>query len=405
MSKSSDRPTHLPKGFRYAGIACGIKESGDPDLALIVSDQECNAAGVYTQNIVRAACIEWNESVTPGPVKSVVVNSGNANACTGETGKTNVEHTASKVAEACSDDETSVKSNDVLVLSTGIIGVQLPMEKLQSGVAKAAANLSNDSEAFYFAADAICTSDKARKTTTRTLTVGGQTYSMAAMAKGAGMIGPRMATMLCVVTCDYAMSSETAQRILLTAADHSFNRISVEGHTSTNDAVILLCPPPTDSSEDPQQIAEVSNVLNECCLELAKMIPADGEGATHLIEITVRGAKDDSTADQIARIVAGSNLVKTAITGADPNWGRIVSAIGILDVEVAIKDVSLELNGFTVFENGQPAAFDAEAVSADMAANFETKIELVVGEGAGEAKHWTSDLTVDYVRFNSEYTT
>ena len=135
------------------------------------------------------------------------------------------------------------------------------------------------------------------------------------------------------------------------------------------------------------------------------MIPADGEGATHLIEITVRGANDDSNADQIARVVASSNLVKTAITGADPNWGRIVSAIGILDVEVAIEDVSLHLNGFTVFENGQPTEFDAESVSADMAANFETKIDLVVGKGAGESKHWTSDLTVDYVRFNSEYTT
>ena len=323
MNKSSDQSTHLPEGFRYAAIACSIKESGDPDLALIVSDRDCNAAGVYTQNIVRAACIEWNEAITPGTVRSVVVNSGNANACTGDTGKTNVEITAGRVAEACSDDETSVDSGDVLVLSTGIIGVQLPMENLQNGIAKAAANLSNDAESFYFAADAICTSDKARKTTTRSMTVGGQSYSLAAMAKGAGMIGPRMATMLCVVTCDYPMSAETAQTVLLTAANHSFNRISVEGHTSTNDAVILLCPPPTGSTEDPQEVAEVSSVLSECCLELAKMIPADGEGATHLIEITVRGANDDSNADQIARVVASSNLVKTAITGADPNWGRM----------------------------------------------------------------------------------
>ena len=405
---STDKTTDLclPSGFRYAGIACGIKESGDPDLALIVSDQPCTAAGVYTQNIVRAACIEWNEAITPGLAKSVVINSGNANACTGQTGQKNVEDTAKKVAQVCSDESAAVECGDVLVLSTGIIGVQLPMEYLQSGIVRAAAELSNDADAFYVAADAICTSDNARKTTCRSLTVDGQSYSMAAMAKGAGMIGPRMATMLCVVTCDYPLSVETAQSMLLTAANHSFNRISVEGHTSTNDAVILLCPPPAvDSNEDPQAIAEVSQALNSCCLELAKMIPADGEGATHLIEVSVSGADDDSIADQIARIVASSNLVKTAITGADPNWGRIVSAIGILDVQVAIEDVSLSLNGFTVFEAGQPAEFDAQQVSADMAANFETKIELVVGQGMGKSLHWTSDLTVDYVRFNSEYTT
>ncbi len=409
MNSSGEKTSlpHLPQGFRYAGTACGIKESGDPDLALIVSDQPCNAAGVYTQNIVRAACIDWNIAVTPGTAKAVVINSGNANACTGETGEQNVKRTAARTAMACAeaDGQSKTQETDVLVLSTGIIGVQLPMEKLESGINTAAGLLKNDSASFLLAADAICTSDNGRKTTSRELSIGETSYSMAAMAKGAGMIGPRMATMLCVVTCDFPMGAETAQQVLTKAANHSFNRISVEGHTSTNDAVVLLCPPTEDREEDSKAIAQVSKVLNECCLELAKMIPADGEGATHLIAITVNGASDDLVADKIARTVASSNLVKTAVTGADPNWGRIVSAIGILDVKVVIEHISLSINGFTVFERGQPAKFDAPEVSASMSANFETKIDLVVGAGGGSSQHWTSDLTVDYVRFNSEYTT
>ena len=226
------------------------------------------------------------------------------------------------------------------------------------------------------------------------------------MAKGAGMIGPRMATMLGVVMTDAKISAEVAQQILDTATAASFNRISVEGHMSTNDAVLLMASGKSGASiSTDADVQQLSNAVTEACVELAKMIPADGEGATHLIQIDVQGAKTDDDADQIARTVAASALVKTAATGNDPNWGRIVSAVGYAGVSLQANEINLKLNGFELFNAGQPVTFDAAEVSKSIGDNFEMMIELSVGSGSGKARHWTSDLTVDYVRFNSEYTT
>ena len=393
---------NLPKGFRYSGVAAGIKASGKKDIALIVSDDSATAAGVYTQNIVRASSIDWNVAITPSDqFRAIVVNSGNANACTGDEGIANNKQMATTTGAAL-----GVTPEQVAVLSTGVIGVQLPMEKIENGIQDAAAALADGEASFTAASEAITTTDKSPKTTQATVTIGGQSVTVAAMAKGAGMIGPRMATMLGVVMTDAKITAEVAQQILDTATAASFNRISVEGHMSTNDAVLLMASGKSGASiSTDADVQQLSNAVTDACVELAKMIPADGEGATHLIQIDVQGTKTDDDADQIARTVAASALVKTAATGNDPNWGRIVSAVGYAGVSLQANEINLKLNGFELFAAGQPVAFDAAEVSQSIADNFEMMIELSVGSGSGKARHWTSDLTVDYVRFNSEYTT
>ncbi len=393
---------NLPEGFQYAGMACGIKASSKEDISLIIAADGAVAAGVYTQNIVRAASIDWNVNVTPSAdFRAVVINSGNANACTGDEGATNNRAIAQQTADAL-----GVVADQVAVLSTGVIGVQLPMEKVRTGIASAFGNAGKSPDHFMAAATGITTTDKSTKTATTVLTLGGETVNIAAMAKGAGMIGPRMATMLGIVTTDAAVSADTADEVIRHAVNQSFNCISVEGHMSTNDALILVASGKSAAVFDtPESIAELKHAVTGVCIDLAKQIPADGEGATHLIQIDVTGAPSDSEAHAIARTVANSALVKTAITGSDPNWGRIVSAVGYARVPVRAEDISLKLNGTDLFVAGQPVEFDAAAVSRSISARFETEIELRVGNASGVARHWTSDLTVDYVRFNSEYTT
>jgi glutamate N-acetyltransferase/amino-acid N-acetyltransferase len=226
------------------------------------------------------------------------------------------------------------------------------------------------------------------------------------MAKGAGMIGPRMATMLGVVMTDATLTPTVAKSILQSANEQSFNRISVEGHMSTNDAVMLIATGRSKARLDSApSIAQLTRLITKACVELAKKIPSDGEGATHLIDIIVTGAKTDADADRIARTIANSALVKTAITGGDPNWGRIVSAAGYAGADIDPEAISLKINGHDLFKKGQPVKFKEKKVSAAITDNFETTIELSVGKGPGQFNHWTSDLTVDYVKFNSEYTT
>ncbi len=396
---------HLPRGFRYAGVSGGIKSKKDAkDISLIVCDAPSVAAGVYTQNKVVAAPVINCRGKTPmHDARAVVVNSGNANACTGHRGATDAKRMCELVAEICDD---GFSHEQTLVMSTGIIGRHLPMEKIERGIRQAVDELSDKQEAFLNAADGILTTDVGRKVVSRQLRCGGQEISLVGMAKGAGMIGPNMATMLCCLFTDAKLEPQQAQRLLQNTANQSFNNISVEGHTSTNDTMLLLASGKVGdeavSGEDELAFAEQ---LTELSIELAKMIPTDGEGATHLIEITVRGAVDASDAREIAGTIAASNLVKTAVHGNDPNWGRIVSAAGYAQANVQAEHIQLTVNGFKLFEAGEPIPFNAKEVSQSMRDNRTTKIELLVGSGAGESTHWTSDLTVDYVRFNSEYTT
>lgn len=399
---------HLPKGFRFAGVSAGIKSrAGAKDVALIVSDTPCTAAGVYTTNQIVAAPVVLSRSRTPSNrLRGIVVNSGNANACTGTQGdKDAAEMTALAAKSVKLQGQSS--EQDFLVMSTGIIGRHLPMDKIRTGITQAATELGSSETHFLNACDGIMTTDAFRKIADRSAWSSQGTHALVGMCKGAGMIGPKMATMLAIVVTDAPLDCFQAQRMLQAAANRSFNCISVEGHMSTNDSLVLLASTPTEDrpalSDADAAIFEAE--LTELCIELAKKIPDDGEGATHLIEIQIRGANTDADADAIARSIALSNLVKTAITGGDPNWGRIVSAAGYAGVPIQPKRTALKINGLPLFDAGEPLPFDAKTVSQSIRSQKLTLIELQVGLGPGTATHWTTDLNSEYVRFNSEYTT
>ncbi len=393
----------VPQGFRLAGVHCGIKsDPRKPDLTLIVCENPAVCAGVYTQNLVYAAPVALDRERTPSDrIRAVVINSGNANACTGKRGLRDARRMAGLAADVCGADK-----DQALVLSTGIIGEYLPLEKIARGIEAAAAQLGSDEEALVSAARGMMTTDKARKLAGRTLRLGRRSIQITGMAKGAGMIGPHMATMLAVVMTDAALEPEVAQSQLAAAVDPTFNCISVEGHMSTNDTVLLLA----SGSADPtplggNDLAAFGRALGEVCEELARAIPADGEGASHLITIEVCGCASRESARRIAKTIAESALVKTAVAGGDPNWGRIVSAAGYAGVPFDPDGVRLEVNGFLLYEGGTPAGFDAKAAADSIRQNQDTLIRLQFREGDAAARFWTSDLTVEYVRLNADYHT
>lgn len=393
----------IPQGFQFAGVHCGIKQ--DPtreDLSLVLATAPAVAAGVYTQNLVYAAPVAVDRSRTPSDsIRVIVTNSGNANACTGERGVRDALEMARLAAEAC-----GALPEQALVMSTGIIGHFLPLDKIAAGIKAAAATLARDPAAFLRAARGITTTDKSHKIAGRTIQVAGRPLTMVGMAKGAGMIGPNMATLLAVVMTDAALVPDTAQQALAAAVADSFNCISVEGHTSTNDTVLLLAS--GAASAQPLGGADLEHftqALRDLCIELARQIPEDGEGATHLITIDVRGCATRDEARRIAQTVADSALVKTAISGGDPNWGRIVSAAGYAGVPFDPQRLSLTVNGTLLFERGAPVKFDAAAVSRSIRDHRETQLVLQLSEGDAAIRFWTSDLTVDYVRFNADYHT
>jgi len=399
---------HLPVGFRFAGVVSGIKSRvGARDVTLIVSDAPCVAAGVYTTNQIVAAPVVVSRSRTPSStIRGVVVNSGNANACTGTRGYQDAVEMTKHAANAI-DPSGKLAPEQFVVMSTGIIGRFLPMEKIKSGISAAAKELAYSEQAFLNACDGILTTDIARKTAERKFPLQNKETHIVGMCKGAGMIGPKMATMLAIIITDAPLEPTQAQRLLQAAANKSFNCISVEGHMSTNDTLIMLAAHPTANLPelDPASELEFAKNLDEMAIELAKKIPDDGEGATHLIEIRIHGANTDADAEAVARSVALSNLVKTAITGGDPNWGRIVSAAGYAGVPIRPEHTDLKINGHPLFERGEPLAFEAAVVSQSIKGRKLTEIDLRVGLGPGTATHWTTDLNTEYVRFNSEYST
>jgi glutamate N-acetyltransferase/amino-acid N-acetyltransferase len=334
-------------------------------------------------------------------IRAIVINAGNANAATGAEGEENARRTAGLAAESL-----GCAAEAVLVASTGVIGHQLPMEKVQAGLKAAMAVLSPDASSFREASLAILTTDTRPKVVSRRQTIGGRTVTLLGLAKGAAMIGPRMATMLAFLLTDARVASDELQPILSEAVEESFNCISVEGHTSTNDTVLLLAG--GGSGGDPlrgDDLASFAALVREACMDLARMIPADGEGATHTITIDVEGCRNRNEARDIARAVADSALVKTAIHGADPNWGRIVSAAGYAGVAFEEDELSLWLNGVALYRAGVPLPFDAPAVSAQLRANRETHIRLVLTQGNAAIRFWTCDLTAEYIRLNADYTT
>jgi len=393
----------VPQGFRVAGVYCGVKRNTSKlDLSLVVSDVPAVAAGVYTQNRVFAAPVGLCRSRTPAAdIRAVVINSGNANACTGERGDLDAQAMAAAAAES-----VGAKPTQALVMSTGIIGAFLPMDKILPGVQQAAGALGNDSAALEDAARGILTTDTTHKIAGRELSIDGRAIRIAGIAKGAAMIGPNMATMLALVMTDAVLDRAEAQTLLSDVVDQTFNCISVDGHMSTNDTVLLVANGVAGGAPlSGPSLAKFREALLETCSELAKAIPIDGEGATHLITLDVEGCATRDGARRIARTVADSPLVKTAIAGADPNWGRIVSAAGYAGIEFDPVGVDLSVNGFPLYERGAPLEFDAAQVSQSIRDNRDTHLVLSFSEGNARVRFWTTDLTAEYVRLNADYHT
>lgn len=393
----------LPLGFSVAGVHCGLKRKPEKqDCSLVVSDRDAVAAGVYTQNLVFAAPVAFDRARTPGEgFRVVAINSGNANACTGDRGLRDANDMARLAAEAC-----EAKAEQALVLSTGVIGNFLPMEKIAAGVANCASKLGRGEADLIAAARGMLTTDSTHKLASRQVSVGGRTFQLTGMAKGAAMIGPKMATMLGLLMTDAPLSPGDAQALLTESTEQSFNCISVEGHMSTNDTVLLLANGAAGGERlAGESLAKFGAALTDICMELARAIPADGEGCSHLVTIDVRGMRTRDEARQIARTVADSALVKTAIAGGDPNWGRIVSAAGYAGVPFDPAKVDLHVNGHLLYQQGAPATFDDPLVARSMRENRETAVVLDFGEGSAAIRFWTTDLTAEFVRLNADYRT
>ena len=388
---------HLARGFRYAGIISGLRAEPDRrDLAVIISDRPATAAGVFTQNRVCAAPVQVCRTRLPrADARAVVVCSGNANACTGEQGLRD----ARRMTELAAG-ELGCKEEQVLVASTGVIGRKLPMPILEAGIPKAVREAAHGRDAMSNAAHAILTTDTGIKIATRAFSE----FTATGFAKGAAMIGPNMATMLGFILTDASVGENELLHILKSAVDRSFNCISVEGHTSTNDTVLLLA-----NGNGPKlaghELATFQDAVSSVCVELARKIAIDAEGSEHLITIEVEGCRNDQEAKQVAKTIAESALVKSAVFGADPNWGRVVSAAGYSGVDFAERDLSFWMGDMLLYRSGSPLPFDAAGASSYLKHNREVHFKLRFTLGTGRCTFHTCDLTPEYVRLNADYTT
>lgn len=381
------------KGFRAAGVEAGISAvDGKKDLALVVNDGPLDAmAGVFTPNRFCAAPVQWTRGVVAdGHAKAVILNSGGANACTGQAGYDQSAATAATVAGllGCTPD-------DVAVCSTGLIGELLPLDNVLAGAAAAHAALADTAEAGADAAHAIMTTD----TKPKTVELEGNGYRIGGMVKGSGMIAPQLATMLCVITTDAVVTAGQMQAALAVGVDTSFNRIDVDGCMSTNDTVLLMASGASGVEPDPD---EFNALVAQACATLARQIIGDGEGASHDVRITVAGATSEDAALACGRAVAASNLLKCAIAGNDPNWGRVVSSLGTVPETVAPYDpnrVTVDINGVRICDGGKPGRDRSEV---DMTPR-EVHIDIDLNAGDAEATVWTDDLTHEYVHINADY--
>jgi glutamate N-acetyltransferase/amino-acid N-acetyltransferase len=377
------------QGFRASGVAAGLKASGTPDVALVVNDGPLQTvAGVFTSNRFRAAPVQWSQVVVgDGLASAVILNSGGANACTGPEGFQDTHRTAEHTAEVL-----GVSAGDVVVCSTGLIGERLPMDRLLAGVDAAAAALNADGGAD--AAVAIMTTDTVHKQSVVTrdgFTVGG-------MSKGAGMLAPGLATMLVVITTDAHLAADTARQALARATSRTFDRIDSDGCMSTNDTVVLMASGASGVTPDADVFAEA---LNQVCADLARQLIGDAEGASKDIRIDVHGAVSEDDAVIAARAISRSNLLKCALHGEDPNWGRVLSALGTTAVTFEPDQVSVGINGITVCRNG---GVGDDRTLVDMSGR-DIVIDVQLNAGSQSASLWTNDLTADYVHENSAYST
>ena len=395
-----------PVGFQAAGIAAGLKDSGKPDLALVLAPEAAVCAGTFTTSVVRAACVDLcaqRLQASNGQCRGVLINSGQANACTGDSGLIDSQRATQALA-----DHLGLTSDQMLICSTGVIGVPIPMKVLLAGLDPLVEALAEDGGAA--AAAAILTTDLVAKQIAVESKIDGRTVRIGGMAKGSGMIHPDMATMLGFLTCDAGVPSEAWQVIVQRAVQRSFNAITVDGDTSTNDTFLAFAAGDPLLSDQYEQLEQGVTLVAQ---HLARSIARDGEGATCLIEVWVEGAASEADALRMARTVCGSSLVKTAVHGRDPNWGRIVAAAGRSGVEFDPEEVSLWIGDHHLMESGQPLDFDRPAASIYLQQRSEGRyldndtvlIRLRIGSGPEEGRAWGCDLSDQYVRINADYTT
>lgn len=402
-----------PLGFRAFAVAAGIKSSGAPDVGLLVADTPAAAAAMFTTNKVVAAPIEVaRKNIAAGHLRGVVVNSGNANACTGKTGLRDAQQMCQAAAGVI-----CCPATQFIPCSTGIIGHHLPMDRLLTGIAAASRHLGTTADHAAAFADCILTTDTVRKTAGTQIQIGRTAAHLAGVCKGSGMIGPHLAlpgrkspahkhaTMLAFLTTDVQIAPPLLRRLLSDAAQDSFNAITIDAHQSTNDTLLILASGRSNLLITPgRSAAAFTAALHEVCQSLARQMVADGEGATKVVRIEVRGAASDPDARKIARAIADSLLVKCAMNGNDPNWGRIISAAGMCDAAFDPARATLQLQKTTVFAKGTPSDFDATALSQQMKVP-QVDVLLTCNLGRAAAAIWTCDLSTDYVHINADYHT
>ena len=389
----------LPTGFKAGAAAANFKKAGRDDLGLIVSDRPCVLAGMFTQNLFKAAPVLVCQEIlnTRGTARAVLANSGQANACTGEEGLDNCRTTQEMAAEA-----TGLEAQEILPISTGVVGAHLKMDLWRKAVPALAQSLgSRDAEGFT---RAFMTTDAFPKFAMREVTLSGGTVRLTVMAKGAGMICPNMATMLCVALTDAAVEREPWQAMFGRAVDKTFNRVSVDGDTSTNDTILGLANGASGvAARDEADLALLEEALTAILGTVSHMLVMDGEGASKVIHISVRGARNDADAELVARSVGHSQLVKTAIYGGDANWGRIVTAVGYSGASFDPAKVGLHLCGVERFRLGRPVNDDQEGTLAELLKARDIAVDINLGDGPGSNTFQASDLGHEYVTLNSDY--
>jgi len=394
-----------PKGFKVGSVHCGLKrDKKNHDIGIIFSEQPCKTAALFTTNQIVAAPIKLSRNVVKnGKAHAIVVNSGNANACTGRKGEKDAEKMALLTSK-----QLNINPDEVLVASTGIIGHHLPMSKIKSGISKSSEYLGNKNTHAINIAKAIMTTDLVSKQIAVKVKIGEKEVTIGAIAKGSGMISPDMATMFCFITTDAAISLNTLRSCIKKSTEDSFNQITVDGHMSTSDMVAILANGMAGNrnitSSTKSDLTLFQKALDYVTINMAKEIVKDGEGATKFVQIEIHEAKSTSDAKKIARTIAESPLVKTAINGEDPNWGRIVSAAGYAGVTLDESKLKLAVNKITIYKKGLPVTPAPKRLNSVMKKK-EITIQLYLGTGKQSATLWTCDLSKKYVSINADYHT
>ncbi len=391
---------NIPKGFLFSAVAAAIKKTGRLDLALIFSEKEAVASGMFTKNNIKAAPVRLNmKRIKSGKGQAIIVNSGNANACTGKNGMKDAIEMAAMIADAL-----GLKQNKVYACSTGVIGTPMPMEKIRSKTAELTDNLGR--KTINDVATAIMTTDTFPKVISKMIEIDSKTITISGVCKGAGMICPNMATMLCFIVTDANIDKSALDKALKNAVEKSFNRITVDGDMSTNDTILIMANGLADNSLiklNSKEFNKFADAISDITYELSKMIVKDGEGATKLVEIEVKNAKNKKDAEKGAFTIANSLLVKTTIYGNDANWGRIMAALGHSEISIKEEKIDIALNDLKIVSKGIGTGMDKEA--NERLKSKEIKITIDLHNGRSNAKVLTCDLTEDYVKINAEYRT